>query len=108
MAEGVEVKTGMRIRGVRLKHVIMLFFGVMFLAPPMTPFGAVILITTYMAAKKDIEKNQPQRIEYNVVNSPVEVEANEDEYEEVEIEKYPDSEVEFNNKDFLKNARKWV
>ncbi len=101
----MEVKTGMMICGIKPKYAICCIIGIIFLLPPMTPIGAIILIGTYMRGMADAK-----RMDREHAARTQKITHDEDgvEYEEVAVEEYPDPIVEFNSKDFLRNARKWV
>ncbi len=96
---------GMRIRGMKVKHIIMWLLGMVFLTPPGTPIGALLLIVTYKAMKSDMELQVHQKIMEERAKIPTHDE-DDIEYGEVDTS-YPDADDEFDDAEFLKNLRRW-
>ncbi len=105
MAKGVEVKAEMRIRGMKVKHMIMWLMGIMFLTPPGTPVGILLLIVTYKAMKSDMELQVHQKTMEQRAKMPTHDEDGV-EYEEVDVA-YPNAEDEFDDKEFIRNLKRW-
>ncbi len=103
----MEVETGMRICGLKLRHALLVIFGAIFLFPPATPVGLIIIASAYLSAVADAKKEQRESYQ-KMMEARNNNEEYAVEYEEVDEEEYPDPTVEFNKKDFLENARKWI
>ncbi len=98
------------ICGLKLKYAIWIIIGSIFLFPPMTPVGAVILIGTYMAAMSDAKKMDREHAKNGQAEKKFDVRNVEYEIMEVNEEAdvaYPDAEEEFNKKKFQQNSRRW-
>ncbi len=101
----------MMIWGVKLKYAITLTIGIIFLIPPMTPIGALIIIGTYMSGMADAKKMDREHA-MKMQKARKKFEEGDVEYEVMDMKEhedaeYPDADEEFDNDRFIKNLRRW-